>query len=263
MRKQLSLSLLALSAAASLSAAVSINSADFAYYDNFNNFAGTGAAPNWTVIGAGDSRGPGYLGRSDGTSELGGIYSYGSNGDFSFGMLPNEGYSASIRIGFTNNLSFTIDSYYVGFDAEHWHGNNGGKASNWKFNYIDPDGSTPNRNYSNLDYTASTDVPGGAAGDMPFDTTALGLNISDRPIAAGETIYFEFYFPEQTDGYEAQGISFDNFTFAIGSLDGVTIDYMSNIAIAQLAAVPEPRTYAILAGLATLGFVAYRRKRNG
>ncbi|KAF0094610.1 MAG: Outer membrane autotransporter barrel [Puniceicoccaceae bacterium 5H] len=260
MRTQLALSTLALLAAIPLSAAVSIDSGDFAYYDNFDDFSSLDDVSEWSIYGSGDSRFPVFQGQSDGTGMTGGTYSYGSNGDYSLGFLANEGYSASMQISFTNNTSSVINEFYVSYDAEQWHSNNGGQLTEIKFNYLSD--TEANRNYSDLGYVSSEMYSSGAGGDAPFETVSNSLLISDRPIDPGETFSLEFYFPEQTDNFDAQGISFDNFSFALSEVGGESVSFEDNLQDAQMAAVPEPATYAAGLGLAALAFVGYRRRRQ-
>ncbi|MDP0499688.1 MAG: PEP-CTERM sorting domain-containing protein [Verrucomicrobiota bacterium JB022] len=239
---------------------VSITGGNFAYYEDFNDFETLDDLPEWTLRAAGASEDPMYLGLDDGSMNTGGAYSYGRTGssERSFGFLPNNNLAASIIIEFRNDTSSVINEFFVSADAELWHGEASGSSTSLKFNYIVPGNDPLDRNYDGLDYHSGQAPINGAANPGPIDSVQLSDYAVDRPILPGETFLFEFFFPVASAGMDAQGIGFDNFVFAVGRFDGQPINYMENIA----AVIPEPSTYAALAGAAALGLIALGRRRQ-
>lgn len=72
------------------------------------------------------------------------------------------------------------------------------------------------------------------------------------------TGYFASYFGTYTSGFDS------NDGLALFVLDGSPLNFtLTELSIGAASAVPEPSTYAGLAGLAALGFVVLRRRRAG
>lgn len=70
------------------------------------------------------------------------------------------------------------------------------------------------------------------------------------------------YIVDTTGGGVANYYSVDLGTGQTTLLGTILRDFTGGFAIEQLAAIPEPSIYAVLAGTATLGLVAWRRRRS-
>jgi len=103
-----------------------------------------------------------------------------------------------------------------------------------------------------------------------FEATGFGYDTSE----GFESILVSFMWPSAAGEFntitglgEAQAASYSSFsTEAIAALEGLTsLPLSSNYPVSgfdniTVSAVPEPSTYALIAGIAMLGFVGWRRK---
>lgn len=242
-------------------AAISVSSTSFTYSQSFDTLATTGTANPWvndsTLVGwslynsllaapatyvadngasnAGAFRSFGATGSTD--RALGGVASGGTY----FGSPPSGAAAGWIVVGFTNDTGSTITSFTLSYDGEQWR--NGGNTSaqtmfvDWGF------GAT----YTGATFSSSTlgftsPVTGATAAAVNGNGAGLVAGAGGTVVttwAPGETLWLRFN--EFNDIGNDHGLGIDNFAFSV-------------------TAVPEPGTLAmLLAGIATVGFVARRR----
>ncbi len=250
---------LALGALASTSAhaGLTVGSASYTYGQSFDTLATTGTTNAW----ANDSTIAGwslfktntttpvttYIGDS-GTSNTGGIHSYGSSADRALGSIGSGSFPLGwIAVSFTNASGAALSGFNIGFDGEQWR--NGGNTSAHSMVMEYGFGAT-------FDAVGAWTAPGGnfswtspviGATAAAVDGNVAGLQAGrggavTTDWAAGDTLWVRW-------------IEVDN----TGADHGLAIDNVSFSVVA--AAVPEPQSYALLlAGLACVGFIARRRK---
>lgn len=106
-------------------------SSPFTYTEGFNSWtaanATTGMPAGWVQSGA-----SAYRGQGTGSSNSGGVWSYGTSGDWSLGALYSGSTSINTyTVSFKNTTGFTITTLEISYDFEGWRnggGNTGGMA---------------------------------------------------------------------------------------------------------------------------------------
>ncbi len=147
--------------------------------EDFREFEGISAPPRWTT-----SRGF-WRGIDDGSSGIGGLYSYGNDG--SLGFLVNNN-PVTATASFRNNTGHTITALHVAYDAEQWRSFEGGRADTITVETSIGGVLNP---LSTLTFTADRSPPGN--GPVPGGlSTTLSAEISDLSIAPGETFQIMF-----------------------------------------------------------------------
>lgn len=260
---------IALAAAASAQANVTVSGPSFTYSQSFDTLASSGSPNAW----ANDSTLAGwYLFNKDsvaitsyGTtaSNAGGFFAFGSNTDRALGGTGSGGtvfgspaagaVAGWIAVAFTNTSALTLDSFTLRFDGEQWR--NGGAttpavsvAQTMKLEYgfgatmasvsswIAPGGS--------FDFTSpvfGTTAAAPVDGNGPGLVTNLGGTVATA-WAPGSTLWVRWV--EVNDVGNDHSLAIDNVSFSVTA-----------------TAVPEPSTYAmLLAGLGAIGFLARRRR---
>ena len=252
----------AILAAVSAQATVTVSSAAFTYSQNFNSLT-TGGANSWvndtTLTGWSLFNAPATPATavtsytvSTGTATAGAIYSYGltSDADRALGSLASGNVAATnltMAVAFTNNSGLTLDSFTMRYDGEQWR--NGGNTTAQKLTVQYGFGST-------FDTVASWNTAG-AAFDVnsvvnTASAAAVNGNVAGLSANRGGTISTAWApgavlwvrWNDVNDGGNDHGLAIDNVSFSVTA-----------------AAVPEPSTYAmLLAGLGAVGFIARRRR---
>jgi len=116
---------------------------------------------------------------------------------------------------------------------------------------------------------AGTDIPGGGITEAleVQDTTGFGgIRLRLERVASGG-ILMELKFPWTNDATpythtiasaNVPSYTFDSVAFATDTNAGNSVTF-SNVTV---SAVPEPSTFALLAGMGALGFILYRRRQS-
>lgn len=116
---------------------LSINSLPASYSNNFDSYNPTSSATaTSTLISTGtgsglvsatsggwaftNASGAAYSGRGTGTINTGGIWAYGSSGEYAIGMQRSGSNEVSFTVSFTNNSGSTITSLTIAWDYEQW-----------------------------------------------------------------------------------------------------------------------------------------------
>ncbi|MFI5338104.1 MAG: PEP-CTERM sorting domain-containing protein, partial [Opitutales bacterium] len=270
---------------ASLPAQVSVTSGTFTYTQNFNTLpVGGGSFANnysvtWTdntnptmTSASGSAVGlPGWyaeigsavltstqMGATDGSSSTAHIWDVGALGSTNraLGILPGSAATPGyIALCLTNNSGTTINNVTVSFTGEEWRStiNSAGSTRTLSFAYQQGTLATPYLNQgtwtsvSALNFvspnTAALPSPAYFDGTLPGNSTYLTSSISVAGgWAPGAELWLRWSDPNVTGG--AALLAIDNLT------------------VSAVSAVPEPSTYAALAGLAALGLVIRRRRQT-
>ena len=198
MRKKLGL-LMLLAIAASLQAYSQISFTG-EYTQDFNTCAGTIASipTGWVFTGNPSAE----KGIATGTGNAGGIYAYGTGGEYALGFLHS---GSSTPLGaytaiFTNSTTSTITSLYIAYDFEQWRG---GGSNTSGFPTVTVNGTT----IAALGQAGNASSPSGTCVTTPKSATVA------VSIAPGATITIKW----QSDDLSGSdnGIAIDNFKMCI------------------------------------------------
>jgi len=251
----------ALLAAAPAQASIVVADAKFAYSQTFDSLAASGAnnvwvkdstIAGWSLFKTNTSTAVTSYSAEAGTTNAGGIRSYGTDGERALGSVGSGSFTIGwIAVAFQNTSNTAFTGFNIGFTGEQWR--DGGAAtpvaqkmileygfgatfaavSNWTAPGASFDWASPVK--SNTGSGAA--VNGNVAGKV----TGLGGTVT-TPWAANDTLWVRWV--EKNDAGNDHGLAIDNVNLTV-----------------MAAAVPEPSSYALmLAGLCAMGFVAKRRK---
>lgn len=232
-------------------AAIGIGSPSGSYAQSFDSLTSTTWVNDGTLAGWNLFRTAGSVSLivGNGSSNTGGLYSFGSTGstDRALGSIASGSTGANtIAVAFTNNTGVTLTGFTAGYDGEQWR--NGGNTATHTLTAQYGFGSS----YASVSWLnaassftvsslVNTSTAGAIDGNVAGKSSGLGGSVA-TPWAAGQTLWLRW-----TD--------IDN----PGADHGLAID---NFSLSVTAPVPEPGSLAmLLAGLATLGFVARHRRR--
>jgi hypothetical protein len=144
------------------------------YTQNFNSFAGNSLSlpTGWTATGTFIERGAGT-----GTLNSGGMWAYGTGGDFSLGFLGASSNSITYTVSFTNNTGAAITNLEISYDFENWR-NAGGNTIG--FTAAGTGGLAGNASVaSSLSQTSCSCGASGTPTVVAKTVTLSGLNIAD------------------------------------------------------------------------------------
>lgn len=172
--------------------------------------------------------------------------SYGGDGssDRALGSLAGSTRAMAFGVVFQNTSGLLIDSVTLAFQVEQWRlGRTGAGADTLSFEYavgtatnIATATFTPNATFN-----AVSQITSGTVGALNGNSNATGVSGSIS-LAWNPGDYLVLRWVDIND--------------LAGADHGVAIDNFS------LTAIPEPSTYALLAGALALGWVAYRRRQR-
>lgn len=259
-----SFALAALAAAAiPAQAAISLTSTATPYTQSFDTLAASATNPvpwtndstvaGWFLFTGAGATVPTYL-VDTGTSNTGSFRSYGAAGstDRALGSAASGGaYYGSpasgavagyIAVAFTNNTGATLDSFTLAFDGEQWRngGNTSAQSLALSYGFGATFGTATFTNAPAMNFVSPVTGSTAAAvvGNTVGRVAGLGGTVTTN-WAPGETLWVRW--ADLNDNSNDHGLAIDNVSFTV-------------------TAVPEPGTLAmLLAGLATVGFVARRR----
>ena len=251
------------------SAQISINSTVFGYTQDFDSLTQSGTAITWTnnasIDGSAGLAGwhanasttpdpfqiIGTAGASTTTGQLK-SYGYSTGGtDRALGTLPGDTSGAMrLAVQFVNNTAETFTGFSVSYDGEQWRSSSAVQNNNFTVAYQIFNagaGSISASGYiivPELEFNTPND--GGTAqsldGNAAINRVAgISASISSIALAPGQELWIR-WFDSNSTGID-HGIAIDNFSFSV-------------------SAVPEPSSFAALAGLGALGCVALRRRRS-
>ena len=189
---------------------------------------------------------------NDGSSNAGGLYSYGSTSDSdrALGSLASGTNIMAFGAEFLNNGSTTYTQFTITFDAEFWRSSTSAvNTLSFFYGFSSTSGLTSSNYLSSTLMTALTSLDvvgpapvttngaldGNAAGNRTAGITATISSVSWAP---GERLFIAWR--DANDPGNDAGLAVDNFSFS---------------------AIPEPTTWALLAGSLTV-LTVFRRRRN-
>jgi len=238
-------STLLLFATARLSAQVFLTSSSYA--QNFDSLEAAGGAnttvpAGWTFLESGGNADGTYR-AGTGSSSTGDTYSFGINdsSDRAFGTLQSGSLSSAIGAEFLNSSGQTISDLRISYTGEQWRLGTAGRADRLDFQYSLDATTLADGTWTDFDaldfFSPNTTVTGALDGNAAENRSFLNATLPGLNISEGSTFWFRW-----------------NDFNASGSDDGLGIDEF------QMTAVPEPSTYAFVAGFLLLGFAAFRRR---
>jgi hypothetical protein len=257
---QLTLALAALAVSPLLHAqAISLAPSGATYTQDFNTLSNTAGSTTNNLTITGWFMTESGLGVRDndryavdtGGSNTGDTYSYGSTAstDRALGSVQSGTLIASFGTAFTNNTGSTITWLTVSYTGEQWRIANTAAARDDRLDFQYSLTATDLINgtwtdVNSLDFVSrikTSAVAGALDGNAAANRLAISHTITDLSIAHGSTFWFRW-----------------NDLNASGADDGLAVDDFS----LQASSVPEPSSYAALAGAAFLGLALARRRRR-
>lgn len=276
-------------------AQISLTNGNLSYSQSFDSLQSANSASNWTNNSTLPGWYAGYyiaagtvsqinvdttpttrqvqINGGTGSSTAAMFYSFGVEGtnsvaDRAFGSLLNDTITRSSTSGGTavgtagtgslrfgvrlvNDTDSVLTSFTFSYDGEQWR-NGANAAVNTlvtAYGIVDAGAGLLNKagQYTNLPSTAhfSGPVTGGTAGALDGNASANRLSsitatVTGLTWAPGQELWIRWY--DDNDPGAESGLAIDNFSFTA-------------------SAVPEPSSFAALAGLGALGFVSLRRRR--
>lgn len=273
MSSRILLAALALSAAASAQAAVSVDSTSFTYSQSFDTLASSGSANAWgndtTLTGwyLYNKNNAAITSYGTAASATGGFFAFGAGSDRAlggtgsggtvFGSPASGAVAGYIALALTNNTAATLSGFTFSYDGEQWRdggvtaGTSGGSlAQTMKVEYGFGSSFSAVSSWtalgSSFQFTSpvfgSTSTSGVAVnGNGAGLVTGLGGSVL-ATWAPGDTLWVRWV--ETNDVNNDHSLAIDNVSFSVTA-----------------AAVPEPTSYALLlAGLGAVGFISRRRR---
>ncbi len=255
---------LAVTALFSLSAqaSISLNSAQDTYSQDFNTLSQTGTnnawannttLSGWEVYRQSPSANPSFANSiaatlyspSTGSSNAGGLYSFGASGnsDRALGTIGSNNAAAGNYwhlLGLTNTSALAFNGLTLSYQGEQWR-NSAAPAQTVQLHYGFGSSAKTVSNWiaTGFDFTSPIVGAGLTALDGNANAITLGGTLALN-WEANQTLWLRWTDVDHT-----------------GSDHGLAID---NVSL-SVSAVPEPQTYALmLAGLAVIGALARRRK---
>ncbi|MEX2382882.1 MAG: hypothetical protein WD490_10890 [Opitutales bacterium] len=210
------------------------------YSEDFDSFDGTSDPFGWRVSDLPGATASEWLGTGTGSSTSGGLYAFGS-AEYSLGFLPSATRAIFADLSFVNATGTVLDSFTFGYDAEQWRASLGGRDNGWTVSYRVGDSAFEELDALRFfgDFTLQTGaIDGGVTTSL--EQTVHGLSMGD-----GEILEFRFF----GDNTGTSSTS--------GSRQGVAID---NVQV-TVAPIPEPSTYAFLAGIMVFCVALFFRRR--
>jgi hypothetical protein len=234
-------------------AQVSITDPTFIYLQNFDTLPVAGATNAWandsTLAGWSLFSNTGvavtHLRADSGTSNTGAMYSYGAANatERALGAVASGSFVGNIVLALTNNSGSALNSFTIAYSGEQWR--NGGNTNAQSLSLEYGFGAS----YATTTFTAlpsfgfTSPVVGATAGAVDGNVAGLLTNLGGAVStnwAVSDTLWLRWV--DLNDTGNDHGLAIDNFSFAV-------------------TPVPEPGTLAMwLAGVASLGFVARRRR---
>lgn len=240
---------------------ISVSSPAFTYSENFDSLStSTTASPwvndstlaGWSLFNGAGAAVPTLLGGS-GSTNTGSFYSFGAagsgeralgstaSGGTYFGSPASGAVAGWIALSLSNTSGGTLDAFSVGYQGEQWRngGNTNPQSLVLEYGFGGSFGTVAGWTAVS---TFTSPVVGATAaavdGNVAGLVSGLGATV-ETPWAAGDTLWLRW--SDLNDVGNDHGLAIDNLSFSV-------------------SVVPEPQAWALLlAGLASLGFIARRR----
>jgi hypothetical protein len=181
--------------------------------ETFDSYGGTASPTNWNVTITGNN----FRGQGTGSSNTGGVWSYGATGstERALGYLPSSTSSAFTGVAnYVNNSTSTINALTIAYNFEQWRFT--GAASSNRTNGFVVSYSIDGGAYQSLSDLGFA-VNGGASASSGSPTeTPLTTTISSLSIDPGHTFSIKFVGDRGTGGGSSQGVAIDDLSVTAG-----------------------------------------------
>lgn len=240
---------------------IAVTSPTFTYSETFDSLSTSTTASSWvndstlagwSLINGAGAAVPTILGGS-GSTNAGSFYSFGAagsgeralgstaSGGSYFGSPASGALAGWIALALNNASGGTLDAFTVGYDGEQWRNGGNTSAQSLVLEYGFGSSFGAVAGWTAISTFTSPVVGATAAavdGNGAGLVTGLGATVA-TPWAAGDTLWLRW--SDRNDVGNDHGLGIDNLSVSV-------------------SVVPEPQAWALLlAGLASLGFIARRR----
>jgi uncharacterized protein len=179
---------------------IGLTALNTAYTQNFNSLVTADTSdvvPNgWSFNETGNNANTLYT-ASDGASNSGDTYSFGTGSDRAFGSVQSGSLISTIGACFTNNTGQTITSLDISFTGEQWRLGTSGRADRLDFQYSTDATSLTSGMWFHvdaLDFVSpnTTAVAGALDGNAAANRAAINASITGLSLANGATVFIRW-----------------------------------------------------------------------
>ncbi|MFN7928322.1 MAG: hypothetical protein U0Y68_10315 [Blastocatellia bacterium] len=246
---------------------ISLTAIGAPYTQNFDALAATGTSanlpPGWSLSETGTSADENYR-ASDGASNAGDTYSFGTNSDRALGTLQSSSLTATMGACFTNNTGAPITSVVISFTGEQWRLGAAGRADRLDFQYsLDATnlktGSWMNVDELDFESPVTTGTTGAKNGNDAANRTKISATVTGLNLPTGATFFLRWTDFNATGADD--GLAIDDFSLTPKTGDApIAAPSLTSISAIQGTGSASPlvgkvvTTTGIVTGIKSNGF---------